>query len=373
MTGNLFSNLLSLHISPVPEEDFFTEVITWLLDKNPDILLSWLNMILTGERNYTNINVETQVVFAKLEDHLTGSRPDILISLFDEADVDYVLIESKIGSYEGYEQLPRYAEQLAEKFPNARNRYLVYITRAYDPKETAAITKKVKHHVMFKQIRWHEVYSFFKKQPPTILLDELLAFMRMKHMAEITRITPATLAAFSSFPDVFKFFQTILDGEVTDQVIKIFGKKPKSGADQFQYRRHVLHHRTSAFVFLVGFYMPESGEEFPKAAARFHVIPNQPMQKCIDLARVYKQIETDSANNPLCWKGHDLDQPKSWSYIELSCSFSEILHEEDHVTALRQRLLAYLGEAKRVLEQYPYILSSGTADTDDLENQTVNQ
>ena len=63
------------------------------------------------------------IYFPKIP-HLDG----IVISLFlDDGKVDCVVIESKIGSDEGYEQLPRYAEQLAEKFPNARYRYLVYI------------------------------------------------------------------------------------------------------------------------------------------------------------------------------------------------------------------------------------------------------
>jgi hypothetical protein len=192
-------------------------------------------------------------------------------------------------------------------------------------------------------------------------------------MVEITRITPATMAAFSSFPDVFKFFQTVLIGEVTDQFTKILGKKPKSGVDQFRFRRHVLYCTMNEWEYLIGFWMPESSEDFPKLAVHFYVTPYPSVQKCADLARVYKQIEIDSAERQFSWKGFHLDQPRSWPYIELSCSFSEILQEEDHVATLRQRLLAYLGETKRVLEQYPYILLGSTVISSVDENQTISQ
>jgi hypothetical protein len=212
----------------------------------------------------------------------------------------------------------------------------VYITRDYDPKEAAAITRKVKHDVAFHQIRWHEFYSFLKKQPPSPILDEILAFMRTKQMAEITRITPATLAAFSSFPDVFKFYQTVLKGEVNDQFTKIFGLKPRSGTDQFQFRRHVIYTISNDWTYLLGFWMPESGEEFPKVAAQFVINAYVSTKKWSDMANVLLQIEKESQTNPLKWKGSQLDKPKTWAKIELECSFSEILLEEDHVAALRR-------------------------------------
>jgi len=211
--------------------------------------------------------------------------------------------------------------------------------------------------VIFRQVRWYEFYKFLKKQQQSTLLEEILEFMRRKHMSQITRITPATLAAFNSFPDVFDFFQTVLNGEVTDQFIKIIGQKPRSGLDQFQYRRHVLNTSSTEWEYHLGFRMPLSNEEFPSAGVRLHVKPYLPIQKGLELVSLLSQIVKDTSENNLQWIGNNLDKPKSWPYIELSISFSEILQEEDHVAALKKHLLMYLKETKRIIDQYSIIIN----------------
>lgn len=175
-------------------------------------------------------------------------------------------------------------------------------------------------------------------------------------MAEITRLTPSTLAAFNSFPDVYQFFQTVLEGEVTNQFSRILGLRPRSGFNQMQFRRYVLYAISSDWACLLGFWMPESGEEFPLIGVEFQVNGNIPPEKWNAVADVFKQVENDTKNNLLTWKGYNLDKPKTWATIVLKCSFSEILAEEDHVAALRQQLLIYLGETKRILEHYPALM-----------------
>ncbi len=373
MSGNLFSNLLSLHVSPVPGEDFFTELIAWFLDKNPDVLFAWLKKFLKLDGKYTGWSVETQVAYNKLEEHLTDSRPDIQISLFEGDKTDIVMVESKLGSLEGSDQLRRYAEQLAGRYRDARTRYLVYITRNHDPKDPEIITKNVDYQipVAFRQLRWHEFYNFLQTQPPSPLLDEILEFMRKKHMAEITRLTPSTLSAFNSFPDVFKFFQTVLEGEVTDQFRNVLGQKPRFGLDQLQWRRQVLVASLSEWQFLLGFWMPEADEEFPYVGAQLQINAFINPGKWQNLANVFSQIEKDTQNGPFQWKGHGLDKFRTWADIDLRRSFSEILPEEDHVAALRRQLLIYLEETKRVFTNYP-VFFAGSASVQEMdENYTT--
>ena len=358
MSGNLFSNLLALHPSHVPEEDFFTEVIAWLLDKNPDILLAWLKTCLKIDSSYPFSSVVTQATFAKLEGHDRNSRPDILITLSEGEESEVIVVESKVGSYEGYEQLPRYAEQLEASYPNAKKRHLVYITREYDPKEAGVITRRVKNEVVFHQLRWHEFYSFLRKQHPSPLLEEILSFMRSKNMAEITHITPTTLVGFCSFIDVYQFYETVLKGDISDQLRKTLNQKPQGGVEQYNYRRHIRYVSGNGWWLLVGFWMPDALDKFPKIAVQFQVASEgQSQKRCAELADILKQVEKDSAECSLKWVGANLDSPRSYPSLELHCSFNEILPEGDHVAAIKRRFGEFLGDAKRVIEQYPGLLT----------------
>jgi len=210
MAENLFSKLLSLHISPVPEEDFFIEIVAWLFKFNKKLLFDWINKELCLSAPYSNCHIETQFEFEKLEGHLTSSRPDFLIKLYDKNETDILMIESKVGAEEGVNQLLRYAEQLSAHFKDARNKYLIYISRSFDPKDKAYIFRNIKNlNIEFKQTKWSEFYTFLRNQPPEPYINEILAFMKEKHMARITKITPVVLVAFNTYPDVYNFFQSV--------------------------------------------------------------------------------------------------------------------------------------------------------------------
>ncbi len=354
MSRDLFSNLLSLYSSRVPEEDFFTEVVGWLLDKNRDILFSWLKESLNIETHYSHYLVNTQVRFDKLESHITASRPDLMITLHDDEGTDYVMIESKLGSREGHDQLPRYADQLAERFPDGRNKYLVYFTRNYDPKDVKSVTNKLKPDVIFKQFRWHEFYSFLQKQKPSSpFLEEILEFMRKKNMAKIERITPATLSAISMFPDVYALFQTVLDEEIIDYYKKVFDQKPKFDLRHMDWRSFDLHHSANNWEFSIGFWMQESWESFPILYAGINLKSSIDSKIYTKIKDTFNQIARDTAVDQLCWQKFDWDDPQPG--IELKYSLGDIIKEENHVAAIKNQLLKFLEETKRLLEHYPQL------------------
>jgi len=93
----LFKQLLKLHKGNVPLEDFFTEIVAYVLCENKDLLFSWLNYSHVLESsNY----VEACVVTQKTYKHpVTGDekRPDIVIELSNGESYDLVFIESKIS------------------------------------------------------------------------------------------------------------------------------------------------------------------------------------------------------------------------------------------------------------------------------------
>lgn len=145
----------------MPLEDLFTEAVARLFETRPQLCLAWLHgagLIATQSTDYDqNIRVTTQKSFVALEDHGSGSRPDLILEVHHAVEnaelggsVDVVMIESKIGSVEGEDQLKRYAGHLSGMSGTAKT--LVYITRAYDPKDSKEILSEI-DGVSFKQIR----------------------------------------------------------------------------------------------------------------------------------------------------------------------------------------------------------------------------
>lgn len=357
MPHGLFDRLLALYPSPVPEEDFFTEVIAWLFENNQSLFFIWLSERLQIDVPYSDCHVETQVEFEKLEGHETSSRPDLVITLFEDEEKDVLMIESKLGAMEGPEQLPRYAEHLSHDFPDARNRYLVFITRAYDPKETSYVYRYIKDlNIEFKQTRWFEFYQFLLKQPSETMLNEVIGFMEEKRMSKITKITPAVLIALNGYPDIYNFFQSVLDAEVYERITQVTGKKPRSEEKRLrnvaEMRRYLLICDMSDHVlFFVGILMPETNEEFPSVNAWFQIRPKDPNRnKHIQLC---KKIINDSIGTSLQWTGYNLEKQGDHAGIMLETSFEEIFGEPDHILALKNKLLEYINEFDRIQKEYP--------------------
>ena len=158
----LFKKLLSLNSGNIREEDLFTEIFVTVLRQNNELKQRFLKELI-GVEDFFISTVETQVNYQKLKGHAQSSRPDIVIQLRTEDErYDVIFVESKIGSYEHDNQLIRYAEQLATKHEKARNRYLVYITRSYDPKDRTKVTRTTGQAVRFIPVLWCNLFSLLK-------------------------------------------------------------------------------------------------------------------------------------------------------------------------------------------------------------------
>ena len=149
-------------------EDFHTEIVAQVLRNSPQLVVVWLSgfdwkgrLDLTPMREPDSIQVATQEEFAALEDHETDSRPDIAIRLCKDERQLLVLVESKVGSTEGFEQLKRYAEHLAQR-PHTHSTALIYITRDFEAEKTFPILPK---KVAFAQSRWFEFYRCLQRYP----------------------------------------------------------------------------------------------------------------------------------------------------------------------------------------------------------------
>jgi hypothetical protein len=210
---NLLSRLLFLFPERVPHEDLFTEAVARVFERNPQLCLDWLSqaeLISVGdEPGNARVAVQTQKWLHPTDANQQARRADFFIEVShpsrgedDRTDTEVVIIESKIGSGEGHDQLKSNAEHLEGMTWYAR-RTLAYITRAYDSKDTNEILSTVGESIRFKQLRWHDFYRFLDEEVDgDALVEEVKAFMEEQGMATSNRFSTtdlATLPGMSGF------------------------------------------------------------------------------------------------------------------------------------------------------------------------------
>ncbi len=82
----LFNRLLDLQArnpGRIPEDNFFTELVAYLFETSPEILLTWSESIgWKKAEDYQTIRIDTQIEYKALSEHNSGSRPDMRIELW---------------------------------------------------------------------------------------------------------------------------------------------------------------------------------------------------------------------------------------------------------------------------------------------------
>ena len=113
-----------------PREDYFTETFVAVIEKCDKLSHAFAAWLANDEErlNMQSVRMETQRGFI-VEDSGVGRRPDIWIEATDADDVrHWIIVENKIDSGEGENQLADYAKIL-EGASNLGSRALVYITK----------------------------------------------------------------------------------------------------------------------------------------------------------------------------------------------------------------------------------------------------
>lgn len=234
----LFSRLLRLHGETVPLEDFFTEIVTYLFSTSHKLLCDWIVYAdLLDINDHSRSHIVSQPKFTALEHHGIDSRPDMLIEILDNQSRDVIIIESKIGSSEGQDQLRRYAEILAE-LPNIRQGLLLYITRNFEPKNEKIILRKLsRRKVRFRQLRWYTFYNFLRLQPSNIFIMEVIKFMEEKGMAQSNQFTVTDILTLSNMSKVLSLMDETMWGEVKIKFQKVISPKVCSPRKSIDFLR----------------------------------------------------------------------------------------------------------------------------------------
>ncbi len=226
---SLLGKLVRLFPESVPLEDLFTEAVARLFERRPELCVAWLEgaRLLSpapdGKTDDRYVRVSSQRPFAPLRHHETASRPDLLVEVYrppednpedDDLAAAVVMVESKIGSREGQDQLRRYAEHL-DAMVGYGGKTLLYITRAYDPKDPKEISVGLEDNVRFEQLRWHDFYRFLQERAEEdALVEEVMTFMEEQNMAKDYRFSATDIVALLGMPRTFDLVEEILGGEV---------------------------------------------------------------------------------------------------------------------------------------------------------------
>jgi hypothetical protein len=359
----LFGRLLKLHSGAVPLEDFFTEVVAHLFEAEPQTCLAWIEHAgLLTETERHGVRVTTQQSLDALEHHATGSRPDMLIEAFDEVGFDAVLVESKIGSREGPEQLRRYAELLRDR-SDAREKTLVYITRDYDPKDTDEILADIGNgRVGFMQSRWHDFYHFLRTRPRTTLIEETLLFMEGNHMAQNNQFTAVDVLALSNMHKAFSMMDETMQGEVSEKFKEVTGKLLKSPAQTLsnlkERRRYLLFAVLQdgwSFWCGLGYHLPSASvTEYASVDLFVEVLSGSNLRH--EIIKAMQEIAEQRG-----WYDVNLSNlGAGWSRVGRGRSLQDFLSSEDHVAEIKKFFLESLEELREIKEQYPHLPWGGS-------------
>jgi hypothetical protein len=348
----LFSRLLNLNTGSMPLEDFFTELVAYLFSTDREILYAWLqDLNLLDISACLDADISTQREFQPLDGHLSGSRPDIVIELVDGKSCSVIFIESKIGSHEGYKQLPRYAEIL-DKLPGFHQKFLLYITRDFEPKNKKVVFKNIPQStVQFKQFRWHQFYRFLKSQPDAMLVQEIIMFMDENRMAHNNQFSAVDVIALANFTKSLKLMEETMWGEVSQRFEEVLGgiKKRSTALTQIQSNGRYLmvaYIPNGRWWCGLGFTLKTSNlTDYPTVCLVLEVDPKSPRRA--EIIEFMKELcEQDD------WRGVELNNPRAYAGIVREKSLQDFLSEEDHIAAIKEFFLQVLEELNEIKGKY---------------------
>ncbi|MEJ7816265.1 MAG: PD-(D/E)XK nuclease family protein [Rubrobacter sp.] len=300
-----------------------------------------------------------------LDENGRGSRPDLIVQVHHaveytglESSIDIVMIESKIGTVEGEDQLKRYAGHLNSM--SGMRKTLVYITRAYEPKDADDIHSGL-DGVCFKQLRWHDFYRFLQTVEKDALIEEVMAFMEEQGMARSYRFSTADLMALSGVPRAFEIFDETLGEEVKEELESFAGNKARGetqGMGNIRKNRRYITvaplHEWNLYCYIG--YALSTSDGYPEAVVHLEARPGAIGKKAsVDTMKKITLLEG--------WEGYNLDDAQGWAGAWRRVSLTSLLSEEDHIAAVKRFFIESLRQLREELtgfkKEHPDLLWSG--------------
>lgn len=356
---SLFKKLLQLKnrdSDRTPLEDFFTEILAFLLKTRTNILVDLLNQFsISSIKQPDFICLSTQESFDALANHAHASRPDVLIEVASGDQRDIVFIESKIGSTEGWEQLRRYAEHL-NHLQNINNGILLFITRDYEPKNQDEILERCdRTKVKFLQLRWHEIYRFLTKYQEDFLLKEIKSFMEIHNMSQSGQFNAVDILALTNFSNAKRVMDETLLGEVAEKFRATCGFASQIGTALTEFKQHnryiINSDRGGAIWVGLGYWVdPSITTNCPEVGVLIETVPNSTDREQI-LKAMLEIVQSSSEK----WRGTNLTQTKSWSSITQMKPLHTFMSGEDHVASVKTYFKEMLADVSSIRQKYSHL------------------
>lgn len=253
------------------KEDFLTEIFAFALISDENFRHTFfLRFLPKGFFSSEQISIETQVRYSEEK-----KKPDIEISSFSS----FLIIENKVDSKEGDNQLKSYYEILKQK--NHANKLLVYLT----------VQKEEKNHqfdgVGFISLRWLDISRIIDDKC-NIITQELKKYLINEKLV-MEKLSYQDLFSLKSFFDTASKMQDILN-EVTRDFAKslynyINWQKTTTG------REYVISYRYYNPTFIVSFGFGDWWGEHPCIFFRIAVAKRD----SDDITKlIYSEIQHDS-------------------------------------------------------------------------------
>lgn len=340
----LFELRLKAHNRPL--EDYLTEIISFVLSRDIDLLNNFLNHFQIIDYQADTFDISTQLILKKLKNHNTDSRPDIAVFLEEKA----IFFENKVNSKEGYNQLKRYAEHL-DNITDA-NKTLVYITKHYDIKNLEKIFKDCNNKIDFIPLRWYKVYRFFKAYKSDPIVFELLLFMKQNNLSMNNQFNPSDIITLTNFTNVRRMMDESMFGTVSKKFEQINKGIPQKSATMTQLKnkdRYVFYkqHKEN-MASMLGYWMNSGNEkDYPDVGIIIEIAPSSNRRK--DVISIFNKIV--EKNNS--WKGSNLSNPKAWAKIIYRASLQSFLSEESQIEEIKKFFMTGLEEMEKIFNENP--------------------
>lgn len=355
---SLLGRLLPLCTGARRVEDLFTEAVARLFERRPELCLSWLDdldlITPVSEEARRYIRVTTQKSFVALDEHGRGSRPDLIVEVHHAAEdgelgssIEVVMIESKIGSIEGENQLKSYAGHLSDM--SGTRKTLVYITRAYDPKDAEEMHTGTQA-VEFCQLRWHDFYRFLQMVEKDALVEEVMLFMEEQGMARSYRLSTVDLLTLSRVPRAFEIFDETLGDDVRAELEAFAGSKVKGQTHglnhiRWHWRYIIIASLQDWDLFCFMGYTMDDPEEPPGLTVNLESRPNAVARES-SVAAMRKIAAREE------WEGYGLDSSSEWAGVCRWKSLADLLPEEDHVAAVKRFFIESIRQLREELTAF---------------------
>lgn len=300
--NSLFSKIYKYRESSLrnQKENFVIEILSYALKNDSIFSKEFLKYI-----ELPNLKIST--CGTQISDSEQG-RPDISIELNDGT---LVLIECKIDSLQGYNQINRYIN-LIQQNKNKKSK-LIYLTKY---QELIDIDSKAN----FQQIKWQNIHDLLEKSTNTISI-EFRNFLIENKMSTNYKFEKHEATAIKSINDTMMKLNDLIS-RIKAIAISQKYTKIKNHKDLSQEYFGISFDLNNTINFWIGFYQFENDNEM-KFGSDIKLNNNRNKEKYINslIKNKYKEYEPDKIYLKIetisyFYKNEELDIPKLLKYAE---------------------------------------------------------